>query len=51
MRYDIFEKTADLDFELYFYIREEIQRKLIADELEDVKRRTGSRVCNVSKGP
>ncbi|HFK1517512.1 TPA: tetratricopeptide repeat protein [Bacillus cereus] len=37
MRYDIFEKTADLDFELYFYIREEIQRKLIADELEDVK--------------
>ncbi|CUB57356.1 Tetratricopeptide repeat [Bacillus subtilis] len=37
MRYDIFEKNADLDFELYFYIREEIQRKLIADELEDVK--------------
>ncbi|MBR9654088.1 MULTISPECIES: J domain-containing protein [Bacillus] len=37
MRYDIFEKTADLDFELYFYIREEIQRKLIANELEDVK--------------
>ncbi|MEB9458173.1 J domain-containing protein [Bacillus anthracis] len=37
MRYDIFEKNADLDFELYFYIREEIQRKLIADELEGVK--------------
>lgn len=37
MRYDIFEKNADLDFELYFYIREEIQRKLIANELEDVK--------------
>ncbi|OJD58951.1 J domain-containing protein [Bacillus sp. NH11B] len=37
MRYDIFEKNDDLDFELYFYIREEIQRKLIANELEDVK--------------
>ncbi|HDR3649011.1 tetratricopeptide repeat protein [Bacillus sp. SM-B1] len=37
MRYDIFEKNDDLDFELYFYIREEIQRKLLANELVDVK--------------
>lgn len=37
MRYDVFEENADLDFETYLYVREEVQRQLIANELETVK--------------
>jgi len=36
MRYDVFEKDNHFDFETYFYLREEVQRQLIANELKAV---------------
>lgn len=51
MRYDVFEKNVDLDFETYLYVREEVQRQLIANELETVQEALAQAYSMYQKDP